>query len=179
MISLVMGPMFSGKTTELLRRLERSYLGNKKVILLRPKLDTRSFLSHSATNTQWLEEKFVDLQEFDATKYDVVGIDEGQFHKGLKEFCKKYGLTERKIIVSALHATSEAEMFDEIVSVVPYCEEIMKLNAVCTKCGSEMGNYTYFLAGNKTEKIAVGGSDAYTSLCGVCYHIETLLGTNK
>lgn len=173
MITLVLGPMFSGKTTELIRQLERAHIANKRVVLLRPKLDTRPFLSHSSKDTPWLEEQFVDLKDFDATKYDVVGVDEGQFHKGLKTFCKKYGLTGRRIVISALHATSECEMFEEIVSVIPYCEEIIKLNAVCTKCGSEAANYTYFLAGNKTDKVAVGGSDSYTALCSVCYHIES------
>ena len=101
MIVLIMGPMFSGKTTELIRQLERAHIANKRVVLLRPKLDTRPFLSHSTKETKWLEEQFVDLSEFNATKYDVIGIDEGQFHKGLKSFCKKYGLTGKKIVVSA------------------------------------------------------------------------------
>lgn len=172
MITLVIGPMFSGKTTELLRQLERAKIANKRVILLRPKLDSRPFLSHAVKDIQWLEEQFVDLKDFDATKYDMIGIDEGQFHKGLKEFCRKYSLMGKRIVISALHATSESEMFEEITGVIPYCEEIIKLNAVCTQCGSEYANYTYFLAGNKTEKVAVGGSDAYTSLCGICYHLQ-------
>lgn len=164
--------MFSGKTTELLRRLERAFMGRKKVVLLRPGTDSRPFLSHSPKDISWLEEKFVkDLSEFDATEYDVIGIDEGQFHKGLKDFCLKYSLRGRNVVISALHATSECEMFDPIIEVLPYCEEIEKLNAVCTRCGHEEAGYTFYLAGNKTQKVAVGGSDAYTALCDRCYHI--------
>lgn len=170
MINLICGSMFSGKTTELLRLLERAYLAGKKTILLRPKIDSRPFLTHSIKNTSWLEEQFVNINEFDATQYDVIGIDEGQFHKGIKDFCLKYSLMNKKIVVSALHATSESEMFEEIIGLIPCCEEIIKLNAICTRCGSEFGNYTYYLSGNKTEKIAVGGSESYTALCAKCYY---------
>jgi len=172
MITLIIGPMYSGKTTELLRLLERAHIANKKTVLLRPKIDSRPFLSHSARDTVWLEEKFIDLNDFDASKYDMIGIDEGQFHKGLKDFCKKYSLMGKQVVVSALHATSESEMFDEIISLIPCCEKINKLNAVCMHCGSEEGNYTYYLAGNKTEKVAVGGFESYTALCGVCYYLQ-------
>ena len=162
--------MYSGKTTELIRLLERAKIANKKVIMLRPEIDSRPFLSHSIKDTSWLEEQFVNINQFDATKYDVIGIDEGQFHKGLKDFCNKYSLMGKHVIVSALHATSESEMFEEIIGLVPYCEKITKLNAICTECGSEDGNYTYYLAGNKKEKVTVGGNETYTALCSVCYH---------
>lgn len=172
MISLIFGPMFSGKTSELLRRLERASVARKKVVLLRPGNDSRPFLSHSPKDTSWLEERFVeDLSQFDASDYDVIGVDEGQFHNGLKDFCLKYSLRGRQVVVSALHATSECEMFEPIVEVLPYCEEIEKLNAVCTRCGANEAGYTFYLAGNKTEKVAVGGSEEYTALCDRCYHI--------
>lgn len=168
MIILIYGPMFSGKTSENLRLLERAYIAKKKVVLLRPKTDSRTFLSHSVKDTEWLEQKFVDLDQFDASSYQVVSLDEGQFFKGLKDFCVKWSLAGKQIIVSALSASSESEMFEEIVKLVPHCEQIVKLNAICVECGQE-ANYTYFLAGNKTEKVAVGGSESYTALCAKCY----------
>ena len=169
MITLIFGPMYSGKTTELLRYLERASLARKRVVLLRTKVDTRSFLSHTERDNAWLEQRFVDLANFDPTDYDVLGIDEGQFFDGLKDFCLKCSLAGKKVIVSALHATSESEMFDPIVKLLPHCEEVVKLNAVCTRCGSEQGNYTYYLAGSKTDKVSVGGKNEYTALCDRCY----------
>lgn len=169
MITLIMGSMYSGKTSSAIRMLERAFIAKKKVVLLRPKTDTRKFLSHSEKDMEWLEQKFVDLKEFDATDFSTVGIDEGQFFDGLKDFCLDNSLKGKHIIVSALHATSECEMFDPIVKLIPYCEEIVKLNAICTKCGSEQGNYTHFLGGNKTEKVCVGGLNEYTALCDKCY----------
>jgi len=164
--------MFCGKTTEILRRLERAYIAKKKVVLLRPKTDSRPFLSHSPKDTEWLEERFVGhLGEFDASDFDVIGIDEGQFHKGLTQFCFNNSLKGKDIEVAALHATSESEMFDPIIKLIPYCDEIEKLNAICTICGEE-ANYTHYLAGSKTDKVAVGGSDSYTALCQTCYFRE-------
>lgn len=169
MITLVIGPMFSGKTTELLRRLERSWLAKKEVVLLRPVVDSREYLSHTNTNPQWLAQKFVSLNDFCADRFDTIGIDEGQFHDGLDDFCIKYSRLGKNIIISALHATSESTMFPSIIKIIPHCEEIIKLNAVCARCGSEHANYTHYLCGQKKQDVIVGGSAKYIALCRECY----------
>lgn len=173
MITMILGSMFSGKTSELLTKLERANIAKKKVILLRPGVDNRGFLSHGGKKLNGFEEKFVaDLLDIDITNFDVIGVDEGQFHKHLREFVIKSNKLNKDVYISALHATSESEMFEEIIKVIPFCENIMKLNAICTKCGSELGNYTFFKEGKKTEKVVVGGLDAYTALCQQCYFQE-------
>ena len=170
MITLICGPMYSGKSTEMVRRLERSYIAKKKVVLIRPKIDSRRFLNHSKQNFSWLNEEFVkDLMDFNTLDYDVIGIDEGQFHKNLIDFCKVARHNNKSVVVAALHSTSECEMFDPIIELIPHCEEIVKLNAVCTSCGDDWATYTYFLAGDKKDKVAVGGSKEYTALCAKCY----------
>ena len=169
MIKLICGPMFSGKTSELLRNLERAHIGKKRVVLLRPMIDSRPFLSHSEKDTSWLKSMFLKTLDIDCSDYDTIGIDEGQMHSNLVSFCRENSLKNKQIIISALHATSECEMFDEIVKVIPYCEEIVKLNAVCKVCGSDFANYTKYLGGSKTEKVAVGGSETYTAVCEKCY----------
>ncbi len=176
MISLIFGPMMSSKSTSLLARLERDLIAKRKVILLRPSSDTRGFLTHSGKILEELEERFVeDLKEVDVSDYQVVGIDEGQFHKGLKSFCLRQSRAGKKIYVSALHATSESQMFEEIVNLIPYCDGgITKLNGVCSSCGSDYGNYSFYKAGSKTEKFSVGGLNKYTCLCEKCY-FESML----
>jgi thymidine kinase len=165
--------MFSGKTSELLTKLERASIAKKRVVLLRPATDNRGFLSHSGKKLNGFKEEFVkDLLDFDTFSYDVVGVDEGQFHKHLKDFCVQESKKGKDIYISALHATSESEMFEQIIETLPYCDIIVKLNAICTKCGSELGNYTFFKGGKKTEKVVVGGADAYTALCEQCYFAE-------
>lgn len=176
MITLIFGPMASGKTTELLRRLERAHRANKNVILLRPPTDNRPFLSRNNLSTDWLEEQHVELGSFNPAIYNTVGIDEGQFHPGLADFCVKWSkMGTYHIIVSALHASSECEMFEEITKLIPYCEEIVKLNAVCTICGNDFASYSYYKLGNKDTKIKVGGDEVYTTLCAKCYNFKKQL----
>jgi thymidine kinase len=151
-------------------------LAKKRVVLLRPKIDTRPFLSHSQKDTSWLKEVFVDnLSDFDTSDIDVIGIDESQFHHNLKEFCIKHSKT-KEVLLAGLLATSECKMFDEVVGILPYCENIIKLNAICTSCGSENGSYTYFTGGQKTNDVEVGGQEKYTSLCGECYFRAIMMG---
>ena len=169
--------MLSGKTSMMLHLLERAAIAKKKTILIRPTKDTRGFLSHTCKDISWTKEIFMTfgsglyMKDYDILQdYDVIAVDEGQFQENLKQFCTTY--RSKHIIISALHATSECEMFQPIVDIIPYCENIIKLNAICTHCGSENGSYTYYLKGNKTDKIAVGGQEDYTVLCGQCYNYE-------
>jgi thymidine kinase len=165
--------MFSSKTTTLLTKLERAYIAKKNVVLLRPTTDSRGFLSHSNRKLEFIPEIFVeDLLVADVSSYDVVGIDEGQFHKHLKDFCIRESLKGKHIYISALHATSESVMFEQIIETLPYCDDIIKFNAICTKCGSEYGNYSFYKGSGKIEKVVVGGTNEYTALCQKCYFKE-------
>lgn len=172
MITLIIGPMFSGKTSELVRLLVRASIAGKKVILLRPEKDTRKFLTHD--NKEYsLEEKFVDdinshIKEL--KEYDVIGIEEGQFFPHLLGACNLLAGDGKEIIISALNGTSESESFDVIQELIPHVESIIKLNAICTECGSEYGSYSFYRAGNKTDKVKVGDIHEYTALCRNCYN---------
>ncbi len=171
MIELIIGPMFSGKTTELLRRLTRLQIGGNKVLLLRPNIDTRGVLTHDCLDHS-IEELFVDnASDYERFKdVDVVGIDEGQFFPGLAKDATMLANMGKIVIISGLNATSEVEPFPEIQLCIPIAETITKLNAVCTQCGSQDGSFTYYKKGNKTEKVLVGEHE-YTALCRKCYYL--------
>lgn len=170
MIELIIGPMFSGKTTELLRRLTRLQIGGNSVLLLRPSIDTRGILTHDCLD-HGIEEMFVDKVGNYERFYDidVVGIDEGQFFPGLADDITTLANMGKRIIISGLSATSEAEPFPEIQACIPISESITKLNAVCTQCGSQEGSFTFYKKGNKTEAVLVGEHE-YTALCRKCYY---------
>lgn len=183
--TLITGPMFSGKSTELLRYLERAVRGNKKVCLIRPMIDDREFFSHS-NGTQTIFDSlsittyiFSDIYENNyksftqiLKEYDVIGIDECQFIPALVYYLIDLIKHNKTTYLSGLLATSENEVFKPIKEILPYCDTIEKLNGVCSKCGSELGNYTFYKEGKKTKNIEVGGNDKYTVLCGNC-----LMGT--
>lgn len=173
MITLILGPMFSGKTTELIRFLVRSQIAGKKVLLVRPTSDTRGFLTHDHKSHQ-LEEVFVEhLSDIENIfDYNVIGVDEGQFFNGSFVHDANHLANQGKeVIISMLNATSEAKPFDNVQGLIPLAENIIRINAICTKCGSEYGSFSYYKLGRKTDKVKVGGSSDYTSLCRDCYNV--------
>lgn len=173
LVTIIVGPMYSGKSSELLRYLERASIGKKKVCLVRPRLDNRKFFSHSVS-TQTLYNKieipiiYYPLAE-SVSDYDVIGIDECQFIYDLDEFVRFLIKQNKTVYMSGLLATSESVIFDPIKNVLPYCDEIVKLNAVCVECSNDIGNYTRYKEGNKKHNVEIGGADKYDAVCAQCY----------
>ncbi len=173
MIQLIIGPMFSGKTTELLRRLQRAKIAGKKVVLLRPSIDTRKTITHDQLKSTGDITQIIlqNLSDFDINSYDYIGIDEGQFFNNLAKNIVSWAEKDRHIIVAGLDATSELAPFEEIIQLIPYAEEVTKLNAVCTKCGSDYGAFTKFIGSEKKDKILVGGKGLYEARCRKCWNL--------
>lgn len=169
-IEIIIGSMFSGKSTELLRRLTRYQLGGKKVILLRPNTDTRGKITHDDIKSK-IEERYInkisDLTDY--ASYDVIGVDEGQFIHDLAQDSNLLANQDKLVIIAGLNATSEAEPFPEIQACIPIAEHITRLNAVCTRCGSQDGSFTYYKRGNKKTAVLVGENE-YTAVCRKCYN---------
>jgi len=173
MTELIIGPMWSGKSTLMLNRLERATFAKKKVCLIRSNIDDRNFLLHSENSKHLFKKQINEIETNDLTslcekdieKYDVIGIDEGQFQKHLKDFVLKYH--NKQIYISALNASSEQKMFQEIIDVFPYCESITKLNAVCMECGNDTANYSKCKT-KKDKDILVGSEDNYEATCFSC-----------
>lgn len=167
MLQLIIGPMMSGKTTELLRRLTRAQIGGKRVLLVRSEVDTRDYLTHDRAEHQLEEIKLPkigsSLSVFN--NYDVVGIDEGQFFDDLELIDPV--ADNRTVIVAALSSTYLRKPWPSVLSLIPYAEEITKLNAVCKSCGSEYGAMQYRTVSDTTSMI--GGAESYVALCRTCY----------
>jgi thymidine kinase len=164
--------MFSGKTTELLRSLNRSRIAGKKVVLIRPNTDTRTKLTHDHLEHNLDELRTNTPRSLKGiTDYDVIGLDEGQFFKDLKIFADLHANMGRTIIIAALNGTSERKPFEQVQDLIPFVEDITMLNAVCINCGSEYGSFSFYTAGVKDDDILVGDQDTYTALCRDCYII--------
>ncbi len=173
MIKLILGPMFSGKTSTLLSELERAKIAKKKVVLIRPNTDDRKFLTHSGIESP-IDEVFLDeiCQLENKLEYDVVGVDEGQFFANLAHDVNFLANNGVKVIISALNGTSEQEPFEGIQDLIPFAEEVIKKNAVCMECGSDFASYSYYKAGEKKDKVKTGGASDYEALCRKCYNIK-------
>jgi thymidine kinase len=165
--------MFSGKTTELIRRMKRYQVANKSCLVFKYSGDTRyDNLALSTHDQQKLPaisasilSKYADI----AMKYEVIGIDEGQFvslflifqfvtkcydwqklqFADTVEFCEKLADCGKVVVVAALDGTYQRQGFGNILQLVPLAESVEKLNAVCMMC-FESASYTKRI-GNEEE----------------------------
>ncbi len=171
MISLIIGPMFSGKTTELIRRLNRDRIAGKKVILIRHSIDKRELITHDHTKNIPIHNIAVeDLSGIDISNYDIIGIDEGQFFEDLP-IVNLWANQKKNVIIAGLDATSEQKPFGKILDIIPICEEVIKLNAVCHNCGSYNASFTFFKGKNKKNDVLIGSENEYEARCRNCMKI--------
>ena len=115
----------------------------------------------------------------DRHKYNVIGIDEAQFFD-YPTFAADVDILsiEHTVIACGLNCTSERTPFRPILDLIPLCDKLDMLTAVCTCCGSDLGAFSYYKAGIKNSNVLVGGKDEYTSLCRVCHSDMTRRKTN-
>ncbi|RLV92087.1 hypothetical protein DV515_00013926 [Chloebia gouldiae] len=170
-IQVIFGPMFSGKSTELMRRVRRFQLAQYQCLLVKYAKDTRYSSSGVSTHDKSTMEALPAglLQDVyqEALGAAVIGIDEGQFFPDIVEFCETMANTGKTVIVAALDGTFQRKAFGNILNLVPLAESVVKLNAVCMECFRE-ASYTKRL-GAEREVEVIGGADKYHSVCRACY----------
>ena len=170
-IELIIGPMFSGKTTELIRRIRRHSLAKQKCLVIKYAADNRysdeELSTHDLSKIPALKCRKLEEAATRAANYDVIGVDEGQFYPDLLEFCEQQANSGKVVIVSALDGTFERKRFNHVVDLIPLAESVVKLTAVCTVCGGEASFSKRITSDTRVE--IVGGADIYTAVCRKCY----------
>jgi len=170
-IQVIFGPMFSGKSTELMRRVRRFQVAQYNCLVIKYAKDTRYSEKGMATHDKNTMEAMPanclrDVRSL-ALKACVIGIDEGQFFPDTVEFCEEMANMGKTIIVAALDATFQRKAFGNILNLVPLAESVVKLNAVCMQCFKE-ASYTKRLGAEKEVEV-IGGADKYQAVCRRCY----------
>jgi len=172
--TLILGPMYCGKTSQLFRYMERDYYAKTKFCLIRPSIDTRDFVSHSSSvneNFKGLDVPTFRIKEvttgflLSLNEFDAIYIDEAFMIKNV--WGVPFSFPRKDIYIASLLASSENRIFEEVAKLLPYCEHIEKLNSVCTKCGNKTANYTICTV-DKENEIQVGGQESYIVLCSDC-----------
>ena len=183
--------MFSGKSEELIRRLNRATYAEQNVLVVKPRIDTRneskiasrkkkdkkdtkfeensSFPAHEISTAK----EFVDLVS--QHKPDVLAIDEAQFFQEwllelIDEFLDKWGATNFKIIVSGLDMDAWKNPFGIMPQLMAKANEVTKFTAVCFRCKKNDANLTYKKSGSK-EQIEVGNFQTYEARCRTCHKL--------
>lgn len=171
-IEVICGSMFSGKTEELIRRLKRAQIANRKVEIFKPIIDNRydpeDIVSHDArkiTSTPISSSNNILLL---ANEVDVVGVDEAQFFDAnLPDVCEQLALSGVRVVVAGLDMDFSGKPFGPIPSLLAKAEYITKLHAICVQCGN-IATHSYRLALTK-DTILVGEKEAYEPRCRKCY----------
>lgn len=166
------GPMFSSKTTKLLSALERFRYQKKKIIVFKPKIDTRYAVEEIVSHSGWttpavIVEDGAQMLEYlmkQASPFDVVAVDEMFMIDGIADtlvwLFRNLGVT---VIVSTLDISATGKSFGEVEKVLTWATSVEKCSAVCTVCGAD-AFYTHKKAPDSQE-IHVGGAEMYEPRC--------------
>eukprot|EP00118_Oscarella_pearsei_P026207 m.309607 g.309607 ORF g.309607 m.309607 type:complete len:274 (+) comp47071_c0_seq1:273-1094(+) len=175
-IQLILGPMFSGKTTELLRRIKRYAIANHSCVMIKYDKDKRYAENNISTHDKQVRSALSCARLFDlksqVLKYEVVGIDEAQFFPDIVDFCEELADSGRTVIVAALDGTFQRKPFGSILDIIPLAESVVKLSAVCMNCFQDASFSKRLTAETQIE--VIGGSDKYMAVCRECYKQSTM-----
>ncbi len=175
-IEVITGPMFSGKSEELIRRLKRAQIAKRRVSCFKPDLDVRyhrtAIASHSAQTLDALtvsnmeELKAVLMPMIEAV--EVVGIDEAQFFDpSLVSLSNQLMHLGKRVIIAGLDTTFTGEPFPPMPELLAIADEVVKLSAVCMQCGAP-AVHTQRLGSNQSL-VLVGAAGVYEARCRTCF----------
>lgn len=177
-IELIIGPMFAGKTTELMRRLRRETYARRSCFMIKYSKDTRystdSMASHDRVflKANAAVHSLADVGD-EWQSFDIIGIDEGQFFPDLLSFATKAADAGKTVIISALDGDYRREPFGHVCDIIPHCESVDKLTAVCMICHDRPGTFTRRTMTGNSEQEVIGGAEMYVSTCRTCFAAET------
>ena len=177
-IQVICGPMFSGKSTELLRQMRVFEVAHHRSLLIKYSKDNRYSEKPVVSTHDKVMRKAVSsgkkltLLNKIAVKFSVIGIDEGQFFEDIVEFAEEMANRGKTVIVAALDGTWEQKPFPNIANLMPKCESIVKLTSVCMAC-LKPGTFTRRLDANDTRLEVIGDTYMYAACCRRCLMLDS------
>ena len=172
-IEVICGPMFSGKSEELIRRLRRAMIARKRVEVFKPTIDNRysdnEIVSHGdlRMNSQVVSNATEITERID-WRSEVVGIDEANFMgPQLVDVAQRLADSGKQVIISGLDTDYLGRPFPPIPDLLAQAESITKTLAICVRCGNP-AKHTQRLRGSD-DLIVVGASDMYEARCRRCF----------
>ena len=172
-IEVICGPMFSGKTEELIRRLKRAVIAKKRILVFKPKIDTRYSDKFVVSHNNNTIESVIIENEDDILKLskdvNIIGIDEIQFFSGkIIKICIALANQGKRVIVSGLDKDFKAQPFGSIHMLMVDAEYVSKINAICMVCG-DPANFSQRISTEK-KQVVIGEIDKYEARCRKCFH---------
>jgi thymidine kinase len=172
-IEVICGPMFSGKTEELIRRMKRAQYARQNLQIFKPAIDDRyaaeAIVSHN--KQQLPSHPVADVAQMRAELdpyVEVIGIDEVQFFDSeVIEFCNEMADKQRRVVVAGLDQDYRSRPFGPMPELLSVAEYVTKLHAICVKCG-DTAHRSFRLAGDP-QQVLVGSDERYEARCRTCF----------
>ena len=171
-IELILGPMFSGKSTRLIEIIRKYTYKAKKTIIInyyavkrysdKSEVVTHDLIKYDSLDCKNLKDSFEILQS-----YDVIGIDEGQFFPDLVEICEQLALLKKIVIIAALNGDYRMEPFPVISKIISKVDKIKLLKAYCFNCHKDARFSLRIVQSN--EIFLIGAGEAYQPACRECH----------
>lgn len=171
-IELILGPMFSGKSTRLIEQMRKYVYKAKKTIMVKYYADqryseksevvTHDLIKYDSINCKLLRNSFETFKQ-----YDVIGIDEGQFFADLVEVCEELALMGKIILIAALNGDFRMEPFPVIQRIISKSDKIKLLKAYCFNCHKDAKFSLRIVQSNET--VLIGAGEAYKPACRECH----------
>lgn len=176
-IELIIGGMFSGKTTELFRRVKRYNMAGENAVIFRFSGDTRYTRENLASSHDLEQMAAIPVTLlWDAAGYaekaDVIAIDEGQFIPDLLTFAEHMANAGKRVIIAALDGDYQRQPFanSAIPALLCKAESVTKLNAICFCCKRDAA-FTRRIDTTIVEQQDIGGADKYVASCRSCFEV--------
>ncbi|MBW9152462.1 thymidine kinase [Clostridium estertheticum] len=178
-VEVIIGPMYSGKSEELIRRIRRTKIAKQKVQVFKPEIDDRYSKDDVATHCGEKEEavsvknslQILDLLDVDT---QVIAIDEVQFFdKGIIDIITSLADNNKRVICAGLDMDFRGEPFGPIPALLAIAEFVDKIQAICVVCGNP-ATRTQRLINGKPAKyedkiVLIGATESYEARCRKCH----------
>ncbi|MDA3931843.1 MAG: thymidine kinase [Tenericutes bacterium] len=180
-IEVVTGPMFAGKTEELLRRIKRLDYAKQNIIVFKPTIDNRygedHVVSHDHNKTYSINiSEAKEILNYVTKKTQVVAIDEIQFlDEEVVDICEYLANKGIRVIVSGLDRNFRGDEFSFMPRLLALAEYVTKLTAICVKCQTPASRTQRIINGKPAKYndpiILVGAKDSYEARCRDCHEV--------
>ncbi|MFZ8813504.1 MAG: thymidine kinase [Thermus aquaticus] len=180
-IEVIAGPMFSGKSEELIRRVRRALIARQRVLVFKPRLDSRYHESHVVSHdgkqvAAIPVESAAEMEAHLDPLPQVVAVDEAQFlDRGLLSLVERLAAQGVRVILAGLDLDFRGEPFGLMPELLARAEFVEKLSAICPRCGAP-ATRTQRLVNGKPARysdpvILVGAEEHYEPRCRACHEV--------
>lgn len=180
-IEVVCGPMYSGKSEELIRRIRRAEIAKQKVQVFKPTIDDRydkqDIVSHRGDKIQGIPvSRSEDILNYLDEDTEVIGIDEVQFFDdGIVKVVNYLADNNKRVIVAGLDTDFRGEPFSVMPQLMAIAEFVDKITAICMKCGNPATKTQRLINGKPADYndpiVLIGAKESYEARCRNCHEV--------